>query len=176
MDFLDIGGGFPGCNDGPISMTDIANRISPVIDELFPPEVTVIAEPGRYFATECMTLASNIVTVREKKVPDGQGGVRNQRLYYLSDGVYGSFNCIFFDHMEPTPHVLSGEKSKQTETRNSTLFGPTCDSIDVICKDVSLPELEIGDWLYFPNMGAYTRAAGSNFNGFPIPKVIYLCS
>jgi ornithine decarboxylase len=176
MDFLDIGGGFPGSDDGPISMKDIAQRISPVLDELFPPEVKIIAEPGRYFASACMTLASNIITVREKKVNDGQGNVKNQRLYYLSDGVYGSFNCIFYDHNEPAPRVLSGEKAKKEETRSSTLFGPTCDSIDVICRDITLPELEVGDWIYFPNMGAYTRAAGSNFNGFPIPKVIYICS
>ena len=39
-----------------------------------------------------------------------------------------------------------------------------------------MPELEVGDWLYFLNMGAYTRAAGSNFNGFNLPKVFYICS
>lgn len=35
--------------------------------------------------------------------------------------------------------------------------------------------MNIGDWMYFQNMGAYTIAAASKFNGFKQPKVIYMC-
>jgi len=84
----------------------------------------------------------------------------------------------FFDHAVPRPSVLHRANKTDDSTRkhNSTFFGPTCDSIDLICKDVEMPELEVGDWLYFLNMGAYTRAAGSTFNGFALPKVFYICS
>merc|ERR1712127_93931 len=58
----------------------------------------------------------------------------------------------------------------------STVFGPTCDSIDVIARSVLLPELNIGDWLYFQNMGAYTMAAASCFNGFTPTERFYVCS
>jgi len=58
--------------------------------------------------------------------------------------------------------------------QKSSLFGPTCDSIDVVCKDIDLPELDIGDWLYFLNMGAYTLASASSFNGFKPPNARYL--
>lgn len=58
----------------------------------------------------------------------------------------------------------------------SRLFGPTCDSIDVICDCVELPELDIGDWLLFPQMGAYTIAAASSFNGFSPPQSSYIMS
>ena len=34
-----------------------------------------------------------------------------------------------------------------------------------------MEELEVGDWLWFPAMGAYTRATASEFNGFPVPPV-----
>ena len=34
-----------------------------------------------------------------------------------------------------------------------------------------MEELEVGDWLWFPAMGAYTRATASEFNGFPTPNV-----
>lgn len=27
-------------------------------------------------------------------------------MYYVNDGVYGSFNCILYDHVTPTPAVL----------------------------------------------------------------------
>ena len=48
----------------------------------------------------------------------------------------------------------------------SKIFGPTCDSIDLICNEVMLPELTIGEWVYVENFGAYTVASSSNFNGF----------
>jgi ornithine decarboxylase len=48
----------------------------------------------------------------------------------------------------------------------STLFGPTCDGIDQVAKGAMMPELMPGDWLRFDRMGAYTRCAGSAFNGF----------
>lgn len=49
---------------------------------------------------------------------------------------------------------------------DATVFGPTCDALDTVLTGQQLPELEVGDWLVFPKMGAYTAAAGSNFNGF----------
>ena len=58
----------------------------------------------------------------------------------------------------------------------STVFGPTCDSIDVVARSVLLPKLDIGDWLYFHNMGAYTMAASSCFNGFDPSEKFYVCS
>lgn len=53
----------------------------------------------------------------------------------------------------------------------SNLWGPTADSQDLIFKDVLLPELYIGDWLVWRDMGAYTLALSNTFNGFPIPDV-----
>lgn len=35
-------------------------------------------------------------------------------------------------------------------------------------------ELNDGDWIYFRDMGSYTLAAGSCFNGIPRPRVYYV--
>ena len=57
----------------------------------------------------------------------------------------------------------------------SVLWGPTCAPDKVI--STSLPELEVGDWLYFKDMGAYYRELGSYaFNGFPRPECYYYIS
>jgi len=53
------------------------------------------------------------------------------------------------------------------------LFGPTCDGFDVILEKHMMPELEEGEWILWRNMGAYTSAAGCNFNGFPLAKKWY---
>ena len=75
-------------------------------------------------------------------------------------------------------NMLSSQS--QTESENalfaSTIFGPTCDSIDVIARSVLLPKLKVGDWLYFQNMGAYTSAAASTFNGFAPSEKFHVCS
>ena len=68
------------------------------------------------------------------------------------------------------------EERKDLSLYSSTIFGPSCDSIDVVSRSVLLPKLSIGDWLYFQNMGAYTAAAASSFNGFDPSNKFYVCS
>jgi len=168
---LDLGGGWPGTDNDGITFNEIANAIRPVIDEHFGPEINVIAEPGRYFVAESHTLAVNVFA---KRTVDDESEIGGKKfLYYINDGVYQSFNCIFFDHVVPTPLVFT--PGSRTQNYKCTIFGPTCDSMDCIGKDILLPELEVGEWLYFKNMGAYTTAAASPFNGFKShPNTYYI--
>ena len=97
---------------------------------------------------------------------------------YINDGVYGSFNCILFDHQVVHPYVLSMGGSFHVPSTvplsTSSVWGPTCDSIDCVCPTTQLPkDLSVGDWLAFENMGAYTVCAASQFNGFEVSNVIY---
>ena len=107
---------------------------------------------------------------------------------YLSDGVYGSFNCILYDHQNPVPKLLSHEGrfyydtpenriSTVTEGFRCSIWGPTCDGLDCISPSFHLPVvLEVGDWLYFEDMGAYTICAATRFNGFRASEVFYVTS
>jgi ornithine decarboxylase len=94
MQLLDIGGGFTGHFDscGNVIFGDIATTINGALAAHFPPEsgVQVIAEPGRYFAETAATLLTPVYGVRDR--PDGNGGVKKD--YWITDGLYGSFNCI----------------------------------------------------------------------------------
>lgn len=82
--------------------------------------------------------------------------------------MYGSFNCLTFDHAVVTPRILyrNGVYLYDTDIKEEeyscSIWGPTCDSIDCITKATFLPQLNVGDWLYFENMGAYTMCAASN--------------
>ncbi|KAI9337228.1 pyridoxal-dependent decarboxylase [Obelidium mucronatum] len=169
---LDIGGGFP-CNgaDG-LTFKEIVSVVRPAIDELIPSHIRVIAEPGRYYAASAFTLATNVVA--RPAVED------SAYMYYINDGMYGSFNCITFDHAVVTPRVLAkngkflyGTTSAKEDEFPCSIWGPTCDSIDCITKEGSLPILNVGDWMYFDFMGAYTLAAASRFNGFKKTVIIY---
>ena len=93
-------------------------------------------------------------------------------MYYMNDGVYGSFNCLIYDHAVVEAHQLF-PKSATEPLRWSALWGPTCDGLDLVVPKCRLPLLQDGDWLTFDNMGAYTLAAGCEFNGFPRPLINY---
>jgi len=93
---------------------------------------------------------------------------------YINDGVYGSFNCVVFDHVTVEPRVLRAEAGGNLPAVRTKLFGPTCDSIDVVHPCTTLPALSIGDWLWCANMGAYTRCAASRFNGQGVHTVHYI--
>ncbi|KAF9916944.1 hypothetical protein BGZ65_000063, partial [Modicella reniformis] len=57
--FLAIGGGFPTANaKDEIAFEKVATLLGPQIDELFGPEVRVIAEPGRYYVGSAFTFAT----------------------------------------------------------------------------------------------------------------------
>eukprot|EP00877_Chromochloris_zofingiensis_P000162 jgi/Chrzof1/10146/Cz04g30180.t1 len=181
MDLLDIGGGFTGRFDemGNVMFGDIATTINSALAANFPQDsgVRVIAEPGRYFAETSATLMTPVYGQRDR--PDANGGVKKD--YWITDGLYGSFNCILYDGQNPEYHLLRSPllpPPTDTTTFTSTLWGPTCDSADCVYKDVQLPQLRNSDWLMFPNAGAYTVAGACDFNGieFTTPNKFYVFS
>ncbi|BFY99178.1 hypothetical protein BsWGS_02218 [Bradybaena similaris] len=179
MTLLDIGGGFPGQANAPITFTEIATVVNEALDTYFPAGdgVRIIAEPGRYMVASAFTLAVNIIAKRTVvKASDTEGAdapnSEPSHMYYVNDGVYGSFNCIIYDHAHPEPRVISDSPDRF----NSSVWGPTCDGLDCIIHECKLPELEVGQWMYFADMGAYTIAAGSTFNGMPRPQFFYVCN
>ena len=196
---LDVGGGF---EDATFEKT--AEVLRDTINLHFPNRagLRIIAEPGRFFVSRAFSLATNIIARRAPRSDvasteiqdegDDQPSVmcmiaasspRDTRADfsvpdYINEGVYGSFNCILFDHQEVHPYVLSMNGSFHLigteDLRACSIWGPTCDSIDCVCPMTKLPaELRVGDWLVFNNMGAYTICAASQFNGFAVSLVTY---
>lgn len=155
---VDIGGGFED---------HLFEQASGAICEFIShhPNLTWISEPGRFMVNNSHTLVVNVIG--KKKVGE------EEFVYYLNDGVYGSFNCIIFDHSLPDVCPFNERNGPRYKSR---IFGPTCDSIDKIADEVQLPELAIGEWCYVENFGAYTTAAASTFNGFQQTQVIYVIS
>ncbi|XP_075222924.1 ornithine decarboxylase-like isoform X2 [Lycorma delicatula] len=162
MNILDIGGGFPG-NKG-TSIDKIAEIVNSTLDLHFPPSegINIIAEPGRFYAASAFTLATNIHSKRDSV---------NNSMYYINDGVYGSFNCILYDHAVVSPQPFMVNPKPVTKLQPASVWGPTCDGLDQVVDNCLLPPLDIGDWLIFEDMGAYTLPVASQFNGFPVPKV-----
>ncbi|KAK3794571.1 hypothetical protein RRG08_003720 [Elysia crispata] len=192
MTLLDIGGGFPGQESSPITFEEIAIVLNHALDYHFPKDsgVRIIAEPGRYYVASAFTLTCNIIAKRTvaRDIPENddfkvgspdchhkQVLTQNDEpshMYYLNDGLYGSFNSLMYDHAKVEPRVLNDSPY----SFSSSVWGPTCDGLDCIMQECRLPEMEVGQWMYFRDMGAYTMCAGSTFNGMPRPSCFYICT
>jgi ornithine decarboxylase len=161
LKLLDIGGGFPAAYDATVpKFSALAKKINHEIDRLFPEPIEILAEPGRFLVASAGHAVSKII---------GKA-FRNEKLcYYVDDGVYHTYSGVIFDHC--TYHLKSFKKGAP---RICAVFGPTCDALDTISLAEQLPELEIGDYLYSENIGAYSAASSTHFNGFPPAKVVHV--
>ena len=173
ISIIDIGGGFPGVNVD-VRFEDIALKINKGMSDFFQDElesksIQFIAEPGRYFAQKTHTLVLNVIG---KKVIKEENDNNNLIIYYLNDGIYGSFNCITYDHQHP---IILPFNERDGKLLKSKIYGATCDSMDMIGDNIMLPDLSIGEWVYVENFGSYTVASSSEFNGIqkPINKYIF---
>jgi len=157
---VDIGGGF---SSNPEHFTNSMKLIKKDINNI-PRNRSIIAEPGRFIAQPSQDLFVKVIA--KKPGLDGRGW-----RYVVDESLYGQFSCIPFDHQKPAWFRVPEYDSKNVRNVNdSIIFGRTCDSLDVIAKGL-MEDLEVGDWLYFPLMGAYTSATASEFNGFPKPEI-----
>jgi ornithine decarboxylase len=110
------------------------------------------------------------------KVYGRKGGQSDRQALYVDDGVYGSFNHKIYDHAIPKPKLFE-EAAESAPVLPTQIFGPTCDGLDQICEesDTLIPRVEVGDWLYWDEMGAYTHCGSFVFNGYTnIPAKNYV--
>ena len=158
---LDIGGGFPVPYDRHVKpLSALARKINAEIGRLFPSDIEILAEPGRFLVATAATVVARIIG---KAVRDGK------TRYYIDDSVYHTFSGIIFDHCQ---YHLKAFKNGPAEI--CSVFGQTCDGLDTISHSEQLPELEIEDLVYSENIGAYSNASATWFNGFPPSKVVHV--
>lgn len=197
---LDVGGGF--CSDDSFDM--MSGVLRRALDEYFPAHtgINLIAEPGRFYVASAFTIACNVIARRTLEDPNINmnvdpadststlvNRVDNSYMLYVNDGLYGNFSSIMFDHQQPIAKVLraGGKTMYHTPAANAvadsqgiqySIWGPTCDGIDRITESIRFDSLlDVGDWLYFEDMGAYTKCSATKFNGFSADhEVLYVCS
>jgi ornithine decarboxylase len=161
LKLIDIGGGFPAPYNSLVEpFKKLAKRINSEINRLFPKNIEILAEPGRFLVATAATLVAKVIGKAER---DGK------RCYYLDDGIYHTFSGILFDHCQ-----YSIKAFKNGSKQISSVFGPTCDALDTISLAEELPDLKLGDLVYSENIGAYSHASSTFFNGFPPAKVVHI--
>jgi ornithine decarboxylase len=161
LKLLDIGGGFPAPYDQDVApLKAMAKKINSEIDRLFPKNIEILAEPGRFMVATAATAVAKVI---------GKADRDGKRCYYIDDGVYHTFSGVIFDHCKY--HIKAFKKGP---TQICSVFGPTCDALDTISLAEELPDLELDDLVYSENIGAYSHASATYFNGFPPAKVVHI--
>ncbi len=161
LNLVDIGGGFPVPYDSTVPQFEkLAAILNSEFTRLFPEDIQILAEPGRFIVATVGTLVSEII---------GKARREGKVFYYINDGVYQTFSGVVYDHWIPNFHAF-----KEGEPEICAVVGPTCDSFDKISLSVELPwNLEVGDFLYTENIGAYSTASSTKFNGFDGAKIFH---
>jgi ornithine decarboxylase len=161
MNLVDIGGGFPAPYDASVKPFHVlAKVINRELDRLFPKDIQILAEPGRFLVA---TAGYSVSRVIGKALREGKPS------YYINDGVYHTYSGVIFDHCKYPVRAF-----KRGPAAISAVYGPTCDALDVVSMAENLPDLERDDLVYSENIGAYSHASATYFNGFPPAKVVHV--
>jgi ornithine decarboxylase len=162
LKIIDLGGGFPVPYDPQVpKFEELAKLIHSECRRLFPEDIEVIAEPGRFLVANAAVLITAII---------GKSRRDGKIFYYINDGVYQTFSGVVYDHWIPNFKAF-----KPGEKEVCAVVGPTCDSFDKVSLSVQLPaNLQIGDCLYTEDIGAYSIASSTKFNGFEGAKIIHI--
>ncbi|MGA2625149.1 MAG: type III PLP-dependent enzyme [Bacteroidota bacterium] len=161
LNLVDIGGGFPVPYDPQVpEFEKLGAILNSEFKRLFPDDIQILAEPGRFIVATAALLVSEII---------GRARRDGKVFYHINDGVYHTFSGVVYDHWIPNFSAF-----KKGDPEICAVVGPTCDSFDKVSLSVELPgNLEVGDYLCTENIGAYSIASATKFNGIDGAKVVH---
>jgi ornithine decarboxylase len=157
---LNIGGGYPiHYTKNVVDVETIEKKVDRAISKKFAKDIEIFIEPGRAVVGDAGVFVSTVI---------GKARRGDENWLYIDVGVFNGL-------MES----IGGIKyvyvvGSRNEPEKWTIAGPSCDSFDVIDREVLLPEPEVGNRILILSSGAYTISYASEFNGFSIPKTILI--
>lgn len=160
---LDVGGGFPSAYVG-VSPPPLEDYIAAIRDGVaalnLPEECELWSEPGRALVAEGASLVVRVELRRDHQL-------------YINDGVYGSLSDLNIPGIQFPMRALRPGGEFAPEVAPFSLFGPTCDTVDVMRGPYLLPaDIREGDYIEIGQAGAYTTALRTRFNGFHADRFV----
>ncbi len=160
LNLLNIGGGYPiRYTQDVVDIGSIEEKINQILKEKFPQDLEIHLEPGRAVVGDAGIFVTTVI---------GKARRGDENWLYIDAGV---FNGLMESIGGIRYTYVVGSRARK---KRWILAGPSCDSFDVIDRNVVLPEPSVGDHLLILSAGAYTISYASEFNGFPIPETILI--
>jgi ornithine decarboxylase len=162
---LNVGGGFPAPYPGDevLGLDYYFGKIVHGRSGLtLPSGCLLLAEPGRSLVATAGTVLLQVTTRRDNAL-------------FLNDGVFGTLQEL--GHPKETRplklHRKGNSRRGAARIEQFRIYGPTCDSNDVLGSTFSLPsDVREGDWIEVGMMGAYSLSMRTHFNGFHTDTVV----
>ncbi len=155
--YLDVGGGFPAWydDDKPPPLDEYFKVIYDAFEDTkLRRDCVLMCEPGRAMVASGCSLLVQIQ-------------LRKDNQLYINDGIYQSLSETLVANIKLPVRLINPARKLSQKTLDFTIFGPTCDSLDVLPEPFHLPDdADEGDWIEIGQAGAYTNAAATRFNGF----------
>jgi len=158
VEIVDVGGGFPVAypDMSPPPLGAFMAEIEAGFEALDLPGAVLWAEPGR-----ALVAAGASVVVQVQGRRDGA--------LFINDGVYGSLSDAGAPGFRFPARLL---RASDAPEQDFALFGPTCDSADVMHGPFPLPaDVAEGDWIEIGQLGAYGACLRTAFNGFDRARI-----
>lgn len=165
LSVLNVGGGFPAAYPG----DDVVGRdiyfghlIRALRDASLPRGCIILCEPGRALVADAGTAIVQVV-------------MRRGRNLFINDGIFGTLQEL--GHPKERRPVRLIRNGEPTVAKNAEfkVYGPTCDSNDVLGAPFCLPDdIQEGDWIEIGMMGAYSLSMRTHFNGFFTDNIVAL--
>ncbi|NJL57580.1 hypothetical protein HC928_22465 [bacterium] len=143
-------------------METISEGVMRAVRDFIPehPNLMLVLEPGRGLVGEAGRLMATVI---------GRAERGESTWLYLDVGVFNGL-METFEGFPPVVRVLADDVNERP-LRRYTLAGPSCDSCDVVARDIVLPEIHVEERLVFYDAGAYTNEYAAAFKwGFPFQR------
>jgi ornithine decarboxylase len=154
---LDVGGGFPAAYTGQTvpPLEEYMAEIRSGLKRLkLSPTVGIFAEPGRALVADACSLLTQVQLRKDDRL-------------YINDGIYGSLSEMVQVNIRLQARLIRLTDDVSEVLAPFKLNGPTCDSVDVLPGTFDLPaDVREGDWIEIDQVGAYSNALATRFNGF----------
>jgi ornithine decarboxylase len=154
--YLNVGGGFPApYGDGELPpLRAFLKSIRDSIRDYGLDGVDLLCEPGRALVAEGASLVVQVLLRKEDRI-------------YVNDGIFGCLSELHYGGLKPPARPIRLDGAFAADQRPFQAFGPTCDSTDVFPHPMMLPaDIREGDWIEIGDVGAYSNALATRFNGF----------
>lgn len=117
-------------------------------------DAVLMCEPGRALVADYQSLLTQVLLRKENSI-------------YINDGIYGGLSELVLTRIELPMRVIRLDGPVSGRTRKFDVYGPTCDSMDILPSKCELPDdIREGDWIEIGQLGAYSNSAATRFNGF----------
>ncbi|XP_077513026.1 ornithine decarboxylase-like [Amblyomma americanum] len=174
MSVLDIGGGLPGGLRKREKFLEVCESIRLGTDVHFPESsgVQLIAEPGQFFVTSAYALVTQVIGKRRRDVLV-DGVTRPHQDLFINETKDNCVSKNLYDHLDTRIWPLQ-EPLERPHDVLTTLWGGTCNPVDLIEDRKPFFDADIGEWLLMDDIGAYSLSSATGFNGLPFPAVHYI--